>query len=142
MNTPKWQAGLLSLVTGLAAVFAFWPSFEPALDWFVKNSAIILERPQVQAVIGAITIGVLLALFLPHMLPGKWSRTTTKAVTRFVSFLTTGICAYVLANPTNPVEVRTALVYALLAALASAQLWTTFSGLLYRVAPTPESLKP
>jgi peptidoglycan/LPS O-acetylase OafA/YrhL len=142
MNTPKWQAGILSAVAGLAAIFAFWPSFEPALDWFIKNSAIILERPQVQAVIASIAIGVMLAGFLPHVVPGRWPAETTKALTRLVCFLVTGICAYFLANPTNPVESRTALIYALLAALASAQVWTTLSGLLYRVAPKPESLKP
>jgi hypothetical protein len=141
MNAPKWQAGILSAVAGLAAIFAFWPSFEPALDWFIKNSAIILERPQVQAVLGSMTIGVLLAGFLPHVAPGYWPMERTKALTRLVSFLVTGICAYYLAAPTNPVEVRTAMIYALLAALASAQVWTTLSGLLYKVAPKPESLK-
>lgn len=141
MEKSKWQAALLSTVTALAGIFAFWPTFEPALDWFIKNSAIILERPQVQAVLGSMTIGVLLAGFLPHVAPGHWPMEKTKALTRFVSFLVTGICAYYLAAPTNPVEVRTAMIYALLAALASAQVWTTLSGLLYKVAPKPESLK-
>ena len=141
MDKTKWGAGLLSVVATLAAVFAFWPSFEPALDWFIKNSAIILERPQVQAVLGSMTIGVLLAGFLPHVAPGHWPMEKTKALTRFASFLVTGICAYYLAAPSNPVEVRTALIYALLAALASAQVWTTLSGLVYKVATKPESLK-
>lgn len=141
MNTPKWQAGILSVVAGLAAIFAFWPSFEPALDWMIKNCVIILERPQVQAVLVSMTIGVLLASGLPHVAPDRWAASRTKALTRLVSFLVTGVCAYYLANPTNPVEARTALIYALLAALASAQVWTTLSGLVYQVAPKPESLK-
>jgi len=141
MDKPKLFASLLSVVTALAGIFAFWPSFEPALDWFVRNSAIILERPQVQAVIASMMIGVLLAGFLPHIVPGKWPSEKTQALTRLVCFLVTGICAYVLANPRDAVEMRTALIYALLAALASAQVWTTMSGLIYRVAPKPESLK-
>jgi len=142
MDKSKWYASLLSVVAALAGIFAFWPSFEPALDWFIKNSAIILERPQVQAVLGSMTIGVLLAGFLPHVAPGRWPMERTEALTRLVCFVVTGICAYFLAAPANPVEVRTALIYALLAALASAQVWTTLSGLIYRVAPKPESLKP
>jgi hypothetical protein len=141
MDKSKWYASLISVIAALAGIFAFWPSFEPALDWFIRNSAIILERPQVQAVIASIVIGVLLAGFLPHIAPGKWPAEQTKALTRFVSFAVTGICAYFLANPSNAVESRTAMIYALLAALASAQVWTTLSGLLYRVAPKPESLK-
>ncbi len=142
MDKSKWYASLLSVVAALAGLFAFWPTFEPALDWFVKNSAIILMRPQVQAVIVAIAIGVLLAGFLPYIAPGKWPAARTEALTRLVCFLTTGTCAYFLAAPVTPTDVRTALIYALLAALASAQVWTTLSGLLHRVTPKPESLQP
>lgn len=141
MDKSKWLASALSVVTALAGIFAFWPTFEPALDWFVKTSSLILGRPQVQAVIASITIGVMLAGVLPHVAPDNWPSSRTKALTRLVSFLVTGVCAYYLAAPINPVDQRTALIYALLAALASAQVWTTLSGILYKVAPKPESLK-
>lgn len=142
MDKNKWYASALSFVAALAGIFAFWPTFEPALDWFVKNLALIIMRPQVQAIMASITIGVLLAGFLPHAVPGRWSMERTKALTRFACFIVTGVCSYVLTNPTSPADVRTALIYALLAALASSQVWTTFSGLLYRVTDKPDSLKP
>jgi len=141
MDKSKLYTSLLSIVGALAALFAFWPNFEPALDWFVRTSILILERPVVQAVLASMSIGVLLAGFLPHLhLLDHWPAGRTKAVTRLLCVAVTFGCCYVLINPEDSQQ-QYALVYATLAGLASSAAWTTISGLLYRVAPKPESLK-
>ncbi len=142
MDAKKWWAGLGAALVPVAAVFAMWPSFEPALDWFVRTSTTILERPTVQALLTSMTTGVLMALFLPHVLPDKLSAGVTKALTRFLCGSVAFAACYVLLAPHTRQEQSYALVYATLAWLASAQVWTTASGLLYRVAEKPESLKP
>lgn len=139
MNKAWWTGAGAALVP-IAAVFAMWGNFEPALDWFVKTSILILERPVVQAVIVSMVIGVMLSGFLPHILPGKWQPSTTRMVTRLVCGGVTFIACYVLLNPT-PGQEPIALVYCTLAWMSSASVWTTLSNLFYRVAPKPESLK-
>ena len=141
MNTGKWWAGLGAALVPVAAVFALWPTFEPALDWFVKTSILILDRPVVQALIVSMAIGVMLSGFLPHLAPAKWQPSTTRLVTRLVCGGVTFASCYALLNPQDAAQQRYALVYCTLAWMASAQVWTTLSNLFYRVAPKPESLK-
>ncbi len=141
LGVNKTLAAFIATITPLLGLFAFWSNIQPAAEWLVHTSALILERPQVQAVIGSMTIGVLFAGMLPHWMPGRWAPETTKALTRLTCFLLTGICCFLLTDPKTPVETRTALIYALMAALAAPQVWTTLSGLFYRVAAKPESLK-
>lgn len=145
MDKKQWYVSLLSAITALAALFALWPNFEPALDWFVRTSALILLRPQVQAVLASIAVGVLLAGLLPHVPLPWWQRRpsgTTKAVTRFLCVLVTFAACMALSDPHSAFEQRSALVYSTLAAFASSAVWTTLSGLLYRVGNLkPESLK-
>ena len=143
MSDPKkWWAGLGAALVPVAAVFAMWPTFEPALEWFVKTSILILERPVVQAVLVSMAIGVLLAGFLPHLhLLDNWPPSRTRAVTRGLCIAVTFAACYVLLNPVDSQQQAYALVYATLSGLASSAVWTTISNLLYRVAPKPESLK-
>lgn len=135
-------AWLVSLGATAAAIGVFWQHIEPMATWFVTNSGIILQRPQVQAVITSMVIGVLLAGALPHILPGRFDAGLTKALTRLLCVVVTFACAYWLTDPQNDVERRTAMIYALMSALSASAIWTTVSGLVYRVAGKPESLKP
>lgn len=138
MSKAFWTA-TAATVAPIAAVAAMWPNFEPALDWFVRTSSLILERPTVQAVIVSMTLGVLLALFIPQIAPGKWQPSTTKAMTRVLCMAVTFASCLVLLRGQQ--EASITLVYATLSALASSAVWTTASGLLYRVTDKPESLK-
>ncbi len=142
MDAKKWWAGIAAGLAPIAVVAAMWPSFEPFLDWFVKVSLLILDRPTVQAVLASMALGVLLAGWLPHFAPDKWEAGRTKAVTRFVSFVLTFAGCYVLLHPQTLQEQAYALFYCGLSSVASAQAWTTASGLLYRMKDKPESLKP
>lgn len=141
-DRKKWWTGLGAALLPVAAVFAMWPSFEPAFDWFFRMTMLILDRPVVQAVLGSMTVGVLLAGFLPHLhLLDRWPAERTKAVTRLLCVAVTFACCYILLNPQDSQQQSYALVYATLAGLASSAAWTTAAGLLYRVADKPESLK-
>lgn len=141
-DKAKWWAGVAAGLAPIAVVAAMWPSFEPALDWFMKTSLLILERPVVQAVLVSMGIGVLLAGFLPHLhLLDNWPPSRTRAVTRGLCIAVTFAACYVLLSPVDSQQQAYALVYATLSGLASSAVWTTISNLLYRVAPKPESLK-
>lgn len=136
--SAKFWTGLGAALVPIGAVAAMWPQFEPALDWFVRTSALILERPTVQALIVSMLLGVLLAGFLPHVVPGTWRPSATKAITRGLCMTVTfAACGVLLRDQ----PAAYALVYCTLSALASSAVWTTASGLLYRVADKPESLK-
>lgn len=135
-------AWLTTIGAIVAAVGLGWGQIEPLATWLVANLGIILQRPQVQAVLTSMTIGVLLAGLLPHVLPGRLEAATTKTLTRLLCVVVTFGCAYWLTDPQNDVERRTALIYAFMSSLAASAIWTTLSGLVYRVAPRPESLKP
>lgn len=141
MDAKKWWAGLGAALVPIAAVFAMWPSFEPALDWFVRVSMLILDRPTVQAVLVSMTVGVLLSGWLPHFAPATWPAGRTEGVTKFLCGILTFLSCYFLLNPHGLEEQKIALVYCGLSCLASAQAWTMASGLFYRIAAKPESLK-
>jgi hypothetical protein len=133
-----------SAATALLALFAFWPQVQPAADWFLSTSGSLLQRPIVQAVITAITIGVLLASVIPHLpfpIMARWEPGTTKAVTRTFCMSVAGYCAYTLIDPASQKARESALIFSLLAALGSSAVWTTLAGLLYRFKARPESLK-
>lgn len=136
----------IATATAILGLFAFWDKgVGAAATWFIDTSALILLRPQVQAVLTSIAVGVLLAGFLPHV-PLPWVQrlqpSTTKALTRLVCVLVTFSTCMALSDPQNPFETRSALVYATLAALSASAAWTTLAGLIYRFQHIrPESLK-
>lgn len=134
----------VSAISTVLALFAFWPSIQPFADWFLLTSGSLLQRPVVHAVLTAITVGVLLAAFIPHLpIPrmAQWKPDTTKAVTRLVGVLVAFVVAYRLQAPANQLQVEAALIFSTLAAVATSAVWTTFAGLFYRVVTRPESLK-
>jgi hypothetical protein len=140
----KWYASLISVLTAAAGVLAFWPSFEPALEWFLKVSMIILENQVARAVMTSIIAGVSLASFVPHIPSQRihdWPAHKTKAVTRTVAVITTFACCLLLLQPGSPYTWAVAFFHATIAAGFSSAVWTTLSGLYYRIAPRPESLK-
>lgn len=145
MENKKWFASFVASITALGMLFAQWANFEQALDWFLKVSLLIMERPTIQAVIVSIMAGVSLASFIPHLpIPWlrNWSPDKTKYWTRFTAIVTTfGFCALLL-HPQDIDQWSVAFPYCTLAAGLSSALWTTLSGLLYRVVTKPESLKP
>lgn len=144
MEKKKWYTSLLATLTAMGVLFAQWSNFEQALDWFLKVSMLILDRPTIQAVIVSILAGVSLASFLPHTpfpCRRRWSPNKTKYWTRFTAVTTTAIFCVILLQPKGIDAWSVAFPYATLAAGLSSALWTTLAGLLYKVVPKPESLK-
>ena len=140
----KWYASMISVLTAAAGVLAFWPSFEPALEWFLKVSMIILDKPLNQAILTAIIAGVSLASFVPHIplrCVHDWPPQKTRAVTRTVAVVTTFVCCLLLLAPDTRYAWAVAFFQATIAAGFSSAVWTTLSGLYYRIAAKPESLK-
>jgi hypothetical protein len=141
--SPKVTA-MVSAIGSALALFAFWPQVQPFADWFLTTSGSLLQRPVVHSVLTAITVGVLLAAFIPHLpIPrmARWAPDTTKAVTRLACVLVTFMVAYRLQAPGSQREIEAALIFSTLAALAASAAWTTFAGFFYRFKARPESLK-
>jgi hypothetical protein len=142
MNAKTTAA--VSAISTVLGLFAFWPSVQPFADWFIATSGNLLQRPVVHAVLTAVTLGVLVAGFVPHIplkLIQNWPPTTTKAVTRSVGVLVAFLVAYRLQGPSTQKEIEAALIFSTLAATTTSAAWTTLSGLLYRVKAKPESLQ-
>lgn len=138
---PKVTAAVSAISTVLA-LFAFWPQVQPFADWFLTTSGSLLQRPVVHAVITAITLGVLVAAFVPHIPRlDRLKPDTTKALTRMVGVVVAFVVAYRLQAPTSPKEQEAALMFSTLAAGTTSALWTTFAGFFYRFKARPESLK-
>lgn len=140
----KAIAAFAAAITPLLALAAFWPSIEPAANWFLATIGRILERPVVHSVVTAITLGVLFAAFVPHV-PWKrvqaWAPDRTKMVTRCVAVAIAGLVAFRLQHPKSADEYEAAIIFSTLAAGFTSALWTTLAGFLYRVKDKPESLK-
>lgn len=134
----------ITAATSVVALLALWPQVQPFADWLLATSGTLLGRPVVRAVLTAVTLGVLVAGFVPHI-PLKfiqnWPPATTKAVTRSVGVLVAFLVAYRLQGPTTQKEIEAALIFSTLAATTTSAAWTTLSGLLYRVKAKPESLQ-
>ncbi len=134
----------LTAATSVVALLALWPQVQPFADWLLVTSGSLLQRPVVHAVLTAVTLGVLVAGFVPHIPLGliqRWPVGTTKAVTRSVGVIVAFLVAYRLQAPSSQKEVEAAFIFSTLAATTTSAAWTTLSGLLYRVKAKPESLK-
>lgn len=139
-DTQKKAAGwtLASIVAAVVLVAGAWPQVEPIATWALQNLGVILGREQVQAVLAAMSIGVLAGVFLPRWMPGDY----TPGKTRTIVGLTTGamaFCAALLLIPT-----RVGLVYAVLAAVATPTASDAIRGIWYALKPCakPASLQP
>lgn len=139
MTTHKTAgiAGGLTLA-GVVALFAAWPTVEPFATWAIQNLGVILGREQVQAVLAAMSIGVLAGVFLPRWLPSDYSPAKTRAVTG----LATSVMAFSAALGLVPT--RVGLVYAVLAAVAVPTAADAIRGVWYWINPQakPGSLQP
>lgn len=136
-EAKKTGLTLTAIVAAVILAGSAWPAVEPALTWTVKNLGAIFAREQVQAVVAAITGGVLLGGVIPHFLPDAWLRARTK----MVSGLACGLFALAIAAVLVPT--RYGAVYAVLAAVAAPQVTRWLSGLTYwlRPAAKPGSLQ-
>ena len=137
-DTKKTGLTLASIVAAVILAGSAWPTIEPALTWAFNTLGVIFGREQVQAVLAACTIGVMLTASLPHWLPGNWHPARTRAIAGIVGFVLTFAAALVL------VPTRYGAVYAVLAALATPTAAQVVGGITYWLRPCakPASLKP
>lgn len=127
------------VIGGIVALANYWP----AVKLFLVDMGSFLAVPQVEAMWMSLAISVAIGLLLPHLpqqigMRASWPPAFTKARIRFWScLLAIVICWAKVPTPRGA-------WFALMTGFAAMGLWTTASGVLYRLFPCakPESLQP
>jgi hypothetical protein len=132
-------AAAVPIIGGIVAMADNWP----AVKLFLIDMDTFLSAPQVEAMWMSLAISVAIGLLLPHLpqqigMRASWPPAFTKARIRFWScLLAIVICWAKVPTPRGA-------WFALMTGFAAMGLWTTASGVLYRMFPCarPESLQP
>lgn len=92
-------AGWTTAAAAIAAIlgaFAQWGNIEPALDWILRNLAIIGADPHFRSGVIAIGVGAMFGLFWPWALPGRLTSARAQTSIRILSGLVSFAVAFVL----------------------------------------------
>jgi hypothetical protein len=119
-------------IGGISAALAMLAAYTGQIDYLRDAVAEWLRYPQLRAVLVGMAIGCAFSAWVPYVLGKAFSSHRARAYMRFGSSVLTFGAAWSL-QPT-----RLGFYYALLAALAGAQLYMTATRWLYRLFPALE----